>query len=123
MKISHRSWAIRYAYGMDSMLRPGERVFICELFWKMVTTTLGWGLILLILGMIAFTFLVLPVVRWGWGGLLVAPTIVACLLVGNWLHSYLMQRRFEDYPRQPGIIRQYIRAKKERWCPIVEVTE
>lgn len=123
MKISHRSWPIRYAYSLESMLRPGEKVSICELFWKMVTTTLQWGAILIVLGLLIYALFVLPFQHQGWTGLLIAPSFIACLWLGEVLIRYLTQRRFADYPHPPGIIRSYIRAKKERWCPIVEVTE
>ena len=123
MKISHRSLVVRYAYSLDSMLCPGERVTICELFWKMVTTTLKWMVIVVILGTCVFALFVVPVIEWGWWGLLATPSVVACLWLCSQLHNHLYLRRFADYPRPPGIIRSYIRAKKERWCPIVEVTE
>lgn len=114
MEIKRNSWHYKvYNFMCDG--RPGTKTNLCAYFWKVVfglSVATGLGLIALaILGLIGFglyyhtaiTFMILG----GTGAII--GFIPLCYYIGD---------KYEE--SEPGLVRLYLKAKKDKVCPLIE---
>ena len=120
MWIHRESWILRYAYSLSPGRFYANTINLCSLFWQLIAVTLAWGVIIGMVGLLLICGLfVIPVVELGWWGLLLTPGLVGLAFAVTAVAKHISSRR----PRQPSIIVAFIKAKKERLCPIVEIRE
>ena len=104
MKLSRKSWLFRWAYQAD-VWRPAKQVNLCSLFWRaFCLMPLAYAALALVVGVGLYGLLWRSFVMYGWLGLLIIPTFVLGIcffvLVSNW-----------------------VRAKKDRYCPIITLED
>ena len=118
MVIKENSWHYRvYEFGYSALDRwPPSETNLCRYFWRVM-----WGLFLgtmmvtvalLVLGLLGtalynFTFITLTVLG------------VIAALIGAGI-AYDRRPYKEKVKVEPGLLRLYLRAKKEKVCPLVE---
>ena len=119
MEIKRSSLVYRWAFLLDPA-RP-HKVSLCYLFWSVVLfTPLKLCFIIGVAFGILFGSLIFPVMKLGWAGLLIAPTIILLVYIGVKINRHMANRDL-DGPREPGLVRSYLKAKKDRFCPIITV--
>lgn len=117
MEIRRKSWHYKvYEFVCDN--RPGRTTNLCTYFWKTMfglgVATLVIGLALAAIGLIGFglyfhtalTFMILG----GIGALI--GFIPLCFYIGD---------KYEE--SEPGLLRLYLKAKKEKVCPLIDFVE
>lgn len=128
MQISNRAWHLRMVRAQ--MLEPYIPSNLCNYFWRVVGIllfdTVGIAIILGILGGIGFGIYKLYI-------LFQTDLIDALLGVGLGLSMFSIigiivwldqrKRKRPKEPKPPGLVRSYIKARKERYCPLIEVVE
>lgn len=128
MKVSRNSWHFKVyrGFGFDSGFYK-EPSNLCPYFWRVVWgLTKGaiivalCGLLLFMLGTVVFTY---PF--WSLGGTAVIALFCAICAYWDEIRSFLSRNAPEsDVPEpEPGLIRSYIKAKKDKVCPMIEVVE
>ncbi len=111
MEIKQDSWHHKF-YELGHGGNPPFRTNLCSYFWRtilglcMVTICLGTALLFLIIIGVVFTEATA-------GAFTVLGGIAA--IVG------LFHLRNLILKREPGLLRLYLRAKKEKVCPLVEI--
>lgn len=132
IKINKNSWHYRVlGHPFKSDLRY-TNVGICKYFWMVVGSLLGWcGAGVLALAIVV-TFVGWIPVGIGWlitGNLLSleffalsfgATTAVFLVWVGFTLKD-LIKGKLRNRKKRPNILFEYVKAKKQRVCPLVEV--
>lgn len=147
MKVSRNSWHFRFnkevgeAFGMGAY--PGKT--LCSYFWGTI-----WNMVVMcFVAVLVWVFLVLmgiPVfAAFGINNLSIFLTatlypiagmgLVACVCcIGAgiiWLSDYLQDKRWQRQEareqagivKRPNLVVEYIKAKKQKVCPIIEVVE
>lgn len=117
MEISEDSWHYKvYEFGFAGHGWPPRRTNLCSYFWRVV-----WGFTLgtlmaiaaaLVLGLVGaalykFTFITLTTLG------------VIAVLIGIGV-AYDRRPYKEKVKVEPGLLRLYLRAKKEKVCPLIE---
>ncbi len=110
MKISKRSWH----YKLHDERWPPKT--LCTYFWLTVfKSALLVGVAGVMLGGIGCAvYLAFVLTNIGW--MLLPVGGLTWLGVRRWL------KRASSPPKPPGVVRSYLRAKKERVCPLIEYT-
>ena len=121
MRISKQSWLYRWAYFFCERWKKPDQVNLCNFFWRVVLLIpLVWAGIAAVIAIVLAVLFVLPIMEFGWVvGIFVAPSLIGAIAAG----SYLCSRMHNRKPVVPLFIREYIKAKKERFCPIIEVVD
>lgn len=108
MKISKRSWHYELLHNHNN---PPKN--LCTYFWVTVIKSAFLialtGALIFAAGCVVYIFFIHTILGWM---LLPAGGLI-------WLGARRWGKRI---PRPPGLIRSYIRAKKERVCPLIEYT-
>lgn len=134
MKISRRSWHFRLYIGLISLWSEGTDFFegarsthrpknLCRYFWTIMVMLISipiWSVLAL-----AFSFIV--------GIILVGEWIYRTDTWGKWRRrrrrrdtKCARRLRFEDKERaekEPSLLVSYIKARKQKACPLIEVVE
>lgn len=134
LQISKNSWHYwLWKLGRDSSSKPKN---LCKYFWHiaivkvLIPLTLALGFLL---GVGALIWLI-------WGHpvqtALIVLTIAACALFGLGLYKFLqvwsarrqkarIAARFNppQPPKEPGIVRSFLKARKQKMCPLIEVVD
>lgn len=106
MKISTKSWHMRLARFLQPSYKPRN---LCQHFWMIVGMTL--------FGLVA-----------GAAVIVCLPGIAAGALLygiwegGKWLRNKLLKRESRP-PKPPGLLVSYLKAKKEKFCPLTELED
>lgn len=140
LRISRRSWHMRL---METQRRPWEPPYeprdLCTHFWNVAGVLALWGVltvaaitVLGAVGVACYWFVVwhlLPHWR-AYAGLAVVVAGVVMLTVGAlWVADQIdrrRERRRQQQPkpqRSPGLLRSWLKAKKARVCPLLEVVD
>jgi hypothetical protein len=135
MKISERSWHLRFVRWVnddgamfkrwfnptpnDEFNAPYQPHDLCRYFWAFVASI---GMLLILIGIGGVTFLICQTVYWTWRVLswvvwhaLVSPA------VSVW--DAIPKRHRREPKGPPNLVVAFIRAKKRRVCPLIEVTK
>jgi hypothetical protein len=102
MKISRKSWHYRFLKWMRCSPIPDN---LCGYFWVVVLA----GLAIAAISTVA--------------------VVLSPIWVPAWVYCKLQDRFDEKFPpkekpaREPGLLRQWLKAKKDRVCPLLEWTE
>lgn len=125
MWIRRESWILRYVYSLSSGRFYDNTINLCSLFWQLVAVTMGWGAIICLVSLLICALFVVPIIELGWWGLLLTPGIAGLAIGCASVTKYVSSKRLKPLSRerQPSIIVAFIKAKKERLCPIVEIRE
>jgi hypothetical protein len=120
MKISERSWHLRLArLACGQNYRPRD---LCSYFWGGIvfSTAMICAVVvsLLVLASLLVRFMLLHL--WETLGFLVVVLVVTGILLGV---VWVFIRPPKDGPKgPPNPLVEYLRAKKRRLCPLIEVT-
>jgi hypothetical protein len=123
MEIRRDSWHYRF-YEVSFNMWPPERTNLCSYFWRV-----AYGIVLYVaLG--ACVLFILGATGYALYNHTVASLIVAgvtvvllgLILLGIYVDDELALRRSEPGYR-PGLIRSYLKAKKEKVCPLVKFVD
>lgn len=113
----HKLYKVSYMGGW-----PSTTTNLCSYFWRTV-----FGLA------IAAVFVAVVAIFLGAVGIIFYRHTAVCFMVLGtigtlaglgWLWYYISEKRYEARgykDAEPGLIRSYLRAKKEKVCPIVEI--
>lgn len=108
MRISKRSWH----YNLHDPENPPKN--LCTYFWscviKLAVLINLAGLLLFLIGWLVYKGLVQTNIGW-----ILLPAVGLV-----WLGERRWRKRKKRTPKPPGVARSYIRAKKERICPLIE---
>jgi len=105
MKVSKKSWHYRLIFWYDHYVPQN----LCDYFWALMKS-------MLIVGLLAVTA---PV----WG-----PAMAVHYLFERY-DDWRFEKMIADHesgpppPKPPGIIMSFLRAKKQKVCPLIEFTE
>lgn len=114
MRLKRNSWILRYAYPGGEWKYLGSRVNLCHLFWRVVGFTFLWLVLLGFVGLLGLEAYLDP-----WNFLAGAVWVVGTLgMFGCCVYLGASDWRFSK-----TLLGQYLKARKERWCPMVEVVE
>lgn len=128
MKVSERSWHLRFVrftrlHLLEQWYAPHD---LCSYFWGgIVGALLLWACLLVlavaltcvVLGGIAAPFVLVFLALKGD----VAARIMASVLAVGALALWMVHRGRHARARQPNLLIEYLRAKKRRICPLIEV--
>jgi hypothetical protein len=110
MKLNKNGWLIRFAYGYD----VPTVVTVCGLFWKTA-----------FVGMMYAVFIGFPLMGLysiGLAGTVWFFAILAGCCGFLWLAAFAIPTVIrKQQHRQPSLLWAYIKAKKDRYCPIIEL--
>ncbi len=112
MEINSDSWHYKfYSLGHGEGLVP-DRTNLCSYFWR---TMLGLGIATFI---VVFTLCFLVFI-----GFMAYNHTAGFFMVVGGIVAFLGLLFLNEYWRdtEPGLLRAYLRAKKERVCPLVEI--
>lgn len=119
MKINRNSWHYKvYEFGHASEEKVPETTNLCRYFWRcwagvgfglmiltlLLALTAGACVVLYLLGLATFFF----------------PIETGTITAGAVAIYFLRKYRKPTEPREPGLLRLYLQAKKEKVCPIIE---
>lgn len=132
MKIRTDSWHYKlYERSYSQLQFPAQNTNLCKYFWRVIGGTLY----------VAFLATVLGAILGGIGFLfykytLVSFTVAGCIaaIIGLiFLYLYVAERLYDraklkrsqpGYQEpEPGFLRSYVRAKKEKVCPLITFVE
>ncbi len=114
MKVKRNTWHYKF-YRFISDGRPGRTTNLCAYFWKIVfglsiATVLG-AIALALIGLVGYAFYEFTAI---------AFTVLLGAVVGFGF-IFLCTRLNNAYQdSQPGLVRLYLKAKKDKVCPLVE---
>ncbi len=126
MKVRKSSWYHWfYTFGFEQYERHPGKTNLCSYFWRTV-----WGVfkcllivavvgtIVTVAGMCLYNALWLSI-----GCLAVVGAVIA--FASNWtrIKFFLNPGRYENKEPEPGLLRSYIKAKKDKVCPLIEFVE
>ena len=115
MKISRSSWLVRWAYldfwpfSLVELSQP-NRVSVCKFFWQ--ATLLAPMVAIAITGFFIMAFVPGTTIYYLLRFFLVSPA--------KFLVRYL---RRKGAPEPFSLVKAYIKAKKDKVCPIIELTD
>lgn len=133
MKINQNSWHFKLhdKFSSKSHWRfyQGKPVSLCSYFWRTI------GLILLSICMMGFFILIAAVLIsgpffWLFEGddrkavflVLIVEMVLLCMAVGSAIiDSDWWQKKRPKVKRDPGLFRSWLRAKKSKVCPLLEL--
>jgi len=114
MKLSRKSWILRYAYGLDGLARVDKTVDLCSLFWRCVGMTALGTFFLSFVGLLLVGIYTNP---WGALGFVV---MLALLIFGiafiSWTADVISGK---DYT----LVGTYIHGVKNKYCPRIELKD
>lgn len=84
---------------------------------------LVYAIIASVAGMLLFVLFWTPFVKLGWRGLLIVPTFVLLISLGVWLSNRFDPRLPVQRTRKVGLVAVWVKAKKDRYCPIVTLED
>lgn len=125
MKVNTKSWhyKIWVASFMNSL--PWKTTTLCNYFWRVVLFSLMWFVIgsLALGGAGSFIYYGLYKTYVGW--MFIASVLSVLLLVQGikWSTNAILDWYDGRPPREPGLFMQYMKAKKQKLCPIIEFEE
>lgn len=133
-KISENSWHFRllkrvYPKKTKEFLYF-KRTGLCEYFWAVVIHSaifvVGLAVQLLMIGMFGYVMVVLPILYFVTGeeaglAIMILEAIVATtgVVIAGVLY-YMSNIKEKQKPKQDSLFVAYIKAKKEKFCPMVE---
>lgn len=118
MKLSRDSKLVRWAYFLSEQ-NPPKHTNLCNLFWRTVLLTpLKLSAFLCLLGTVLLAALILPVMQLGWWGLLVTPTVLGIIYIIFFTVDRRSGRQTKSQ-KPPGLVKEAIKAIKERYCPLI----
>ena len=129
MRISARSWHMRLARHLDEDYQPRN---LCHHFWVTVASVLFLKAVIgFVIGVfIASPILAIIVALQGWlvkdsdWWLAMMPSSVGWGFVGLVILVVLVKSLLSRTPQKPpGLVRSYLRARKDKLCPMIEVTD
>ena len=127
MQINRTSWLYRWAYFFAPAWYRTNQVNLCPFFWRVVLVVpLIWLTILGTLSLILFALFIIPVQVLGWEGLLIAPSILVAASFILRSISKIQERYLRSQPkvfREPNILVEYIKAKKAKFCPRIDIVD
>lgn len=133
MNISKDSWHFKFLNKFTSAGWQIEQngTTLCNYFWRLIWELLAFGvcsIIAVAFGVAAFGVLVVaPIAAFCFSVTAVLPAAIAgCSIWALTGAAYLSERRRLAQPkakqvREPGLLRSYLIAKKEKFCPIVKI--
>ena len=71
-------------------------------------------------------FFVMPAHELGWEGLLITPSVLVALGIIMWSARRIQRRDLSIQPkvvREPNILVEYIKAKKAKFCPRIDIVD
>ncbi len=124
MQISNRAWHIRFIRFFADDYQPKN---LCRHFWRVVLVMAACAILpsilLALVGLLAFVnYLGFQDQPWVLGG---AYLVIGGLFGGAWAITKCAERR-KGRPKTkkpPGLLRSWLKARKERYCPLIEVVE
>src|SRR3990167_132034 len=131
LTISDRSWHYRlWRFGRESDGQPKD---LCRYFWHILIVKLLLPGVILTLAVSGIVLLALLV----WNNLATSAMIVAAIVLGAailaWIFylAYRLDKRSAakkasrelEPPREPGVVRSYLVARKRKVCPLIHVEE
>ena len=124
MKISNRAWHLRFVRIFNKKYVPRN---LCQHFWAVVGTFFWIGVIIyLIAGLMTGVYLIVTSF-YIQIGLAVASAAVLSVIIftGVKIRSWFNRRpaKSPKESKEPGLVRSYIKARKDRYCPLIEVVE
>lgn len=114
MKIRKSSWH----YKIVEMTSDGNvPANLCGYFWRLV---LGLVAIASLLGMLGFIGW-LTYEKWPWSIIAIGVTV---LVFGSIMWAFGLCSHLPNRPSsEPGLFRQWLKAKKDKVCPLIEYVE
>lgn len=120
MKIRKSAWHYRfYTFGFESYYEGRITANLCSYFWRTV-----WGMFKTLI-----IFAILSGIVIGLGSIVYqfpfysssAVVALVILIVGSH-YKWRIPRR-DSAKREPGLLRSYLKAKKDKVCPLIEFEE
>lgn len=129
MKVSVNSWHYRlWNWGRDPQYNAKPRD-LCRYFWHIALVKILLPVAAAVVLIALAVFLVVVMWQNPWDTLvfigIVAGTTTLFLAV-LWHEKRQKARRAERLglpPREPGLVRQYVEARKRKVCPLIEVVD
>lgn len=132
MRIDKSSWHYRVWKASFGDKTPYANTDLCHYFWRVVlfmlgVTVMGCAAVAAVGAMVYYGF----VKTWvGWGIVTVVAVVVPTVLGLQYLDSRRKRRKLgrpvkivkPKAPKEPGLIRQFMKAHKEKVCPLIEFT-
>ena len=131
LRISNRSWHYRlWRFGRESHTEPKD---LCRYFWHILIVKLLIPGVIFALAISGVALLALLV----WNNLAASAMIVAAIVLGaatlagifylcyrlDKRHTAKKASRELEPPREPGVVRSYLVARKRKVCPLIHVEE
>jgi len=120
MKIKRSSWHYKInMLGPDTYERYPDN--LCFYFWRCVFRLLFWAFVVLIIGFIAYAYFTDP--------FLTPITIIIFFFILSGvlpvLAIYFLRKKIGGPPKMPGenILFEYLQAKKNKICPLIEYVD
>ena len=127
MQINRNGWLYRWAYFFVEDWNRPDQANLCPFFWRVVLIVpLGWLAILGILSLILTLLFAVPAHELGWKGLLITPSLLVALGAILWSASKIQRWDISTQlkvVRGPNILVEYIKAKKAKFCPRIDVVD
>ena len=122
MQISSRAWHLRLVRKMHNKnYMPSD---LCHYFWR-VAGTVAWLSVLAFGVFMWITWIVGQ--RWVFMGMIlgagIGGALFLILLKALADRFYSRESKPAKLPKEPGLVLSYIKARKERYCPLIEVVE
>lgn len=120
MKVSKTSWHYKVLTGCTG-IKPSQS--LCVYFWQvMFATVFAAPILLMLLGV----FLLMEGLKW-----LAVKSVKPVTALGAWAWSLFPEKRQKQPndpppfspPKEPGLLRSWLTAKKEKVCPLIEFTD
>lgn len=142
MEVSKNAWHYKIlSQQQKNNLRHNPT--LCDYFWKVVIAALGWvvvacvgvvfiGIALFIIYQVGYIYFFIVFDYFGYtafdGNTIHTSLITNIAIVFLWFLSILFRLgkkacekgRYIKHTRQPTLIELYIKAKKQRYCPIIQ---
>jgi hypothetical protein len=123
MKIRKSAWHHRfYTFGFETYSETYQPVNLCSYFWRIVAglckSLLIAAVALGLLTIAAYALYTYPVVVLGSAGFVMAFIVVGT----NWtrIKNFLCRTKVTS---EPGLLRSYLKAKKDKVCPLITFVE
>ena len=134
MRVSRKSWHFRLYITLISFWTEGPDIVrgarsshrpknLCRYFWTIVAMFLStplWALLALLFAIVLYCVLI-PIV-WLWEDVL-GPGRMRRQEKRKAKRAALRAQRMNMPPKEPGIVISYLKARKQKACPIIEVVD